>query len=337
MNTPSNLIHHVEDPADVGARADVVLGRHLPGVSRRVARRMALAGKLDIDGRRGAPSERVELGQRLALLVPAEPAAVGTAEILRVTPSIVYVAKLPGVAVHRLGPDEAPALADMIAADYPECREVGDDLREFGALHRLDRPTSGVVAFARTREAWLAGRRGFTEGLIMKHYAAISTSAEPRGIESWLANPRPEEELALPPQLTPELRQCGIQPRELPTWRIRAALGHGEHRGLVTVRGDGMPATTILQVLAENGNLRFALLRLISGRRHQARAHLAAIGWPLLGDLRYGGEKASRLLLHAWSLDLSAVIDGESAVLDPLPAALRDALLPLDLAPPLAG
>ncbi len=327
------LSHQIIDPDDVGARADVVLGRRLPGLSRRIARRMALAGKLEIDGRRCPPSERVELGQRLVLLATPPHTTPPPLTILSTTDAIIYVAKPPGIAVHRLRPDEAPALADAVALQFPECREVADDPRELGALHRLDRPTSGVIAFARTATAWRAGRQGLSEGRVDKRYAAISRAAPPMGAESWLALPRDVGEAELPNALRGELANCGVDATQLPISRISAALGHGDQRSKVAVRGDGSPAITLLQILAEVGDLRLSLLRLESGHRHQARVHLAAIGWPLVGDAHYGGAAHHRLLLHAWSLDLHAVISGEEPVVAPLPEDLRSACEPLLGAP----
>lgn len=334
MNEPhtAQLTHKIVDTDDVGARADVVLGRRLPGLSRRIARRMALAGKLEIDGRRCPPSERVELGQHLALLAAPPMAAPPPLTILSSTDAIIYVAKPPKIAVHRLRPDEAPALADAVAAEFPECRDVADDPREMGALHRLDRPTSGVIAFARTRAAWLAGRQGLAQGLVDKRYAAISGKAPPLGAESWLAMPRDQGDTELPSALRDELAHCGVNAHKLPLGRICAALGHGDQRSKVAVRGDGSPTITLLQILAETDDLRLSLLRLESGHRHQARVHLAAIGWPLVGDTHYGGAAHHRLLLHAWSLDLSAVLSNEKPVVAPLPEDLRSACKPL-LAP----
>ncbi len=326
MNDPDLLTHEVLDPDDVGARADVVLGRRLPGLSRRTARRMGLDGKIELDGQRVAPSARVELGQKLVLRAAAAPGATPSLTLLHLSPAVVYVAKPPGIPVHRLRPDEPPTLADAVAEQFPECREVADDPREVGALHRLDRPTSGVVAFARSREAWEAGRAGFTEGTVDKRYAALSREAPPLGLESWLATPRPEGQESPPEPLRAELERCGLTLGELPVERISAALGHGDQRGKVAVRGDGVSAVTHLQRLIDAPEQRFMLLRLLTGRRHQARAHLAAIGWPLIGDELYGGAEGPRLLLHAWSLDLSAAIAGEKPVIAPLPEDFCTAL-----------
>ncbi|MEZ4380653.1 MAG: pseudouridine synthase [Nannocystaceae bacterium] len=322
--TSRTIEHSVVDPEDVGARADVVLGRRLPGLSRRVARQMALAGKLEIDGERAPPSARVALGQRLALRVEPTPSPSPGAPELRVlasTPAIVYVDKPVGVAVHRLRPDEPPALADLVAARFPELRDVGDDPRELGALHRLDRPTSGVVAFARTAEAWAAGREGFARGEVRKHYAAVGREArgDLAGAEAWLAAPKPIGDAPLPSALADELRRLHVAAQELPMAIVRAPLGRGDQRDKVVVRGDGLAATTDLQVLLDAGARRLLLLRLRSGRRHQARVHLAAAGWPIVGDRRYGGEPGPRLLLHAWSLDLSPAIAGERPIVAPLP------------------
>jgi 23S rRNA-/tRNA-specific pseudouridylate synthase len=107
---------------------------------------------------------------------------------------------------------------------------------------------------------------------------------------------------------------------------IRAPLGHGDQRGKVAIRGDGLAAMTDLQVLVDAGERRLLLLRLRSGRRHQARVHLAAAGWPIVGDRRYGGEARPRLLLHAWCLDLGPAIEGEQPVVAPLPVDFTTAL-----------
>ncbi|MCA9661647.1 MAG: hypothetical protein KC486_25135, partial [Myxococcales bacterium] len=219
------------------------------------------------------------------------------------------------------------------AERFPECREVGEDPRELGALHRLDRPTSGVVAFARTAAAWAAGRGGFASGDVRKHYAALSRRRDLGddtgalvGADAWLATPQPIGDAPLPEALGEELARLTIAGGELPMSVIRAPLGRGDQRGKVAVRGDGLAAMTDLQVLVDAGDVRLLLLRLRSGRRHQARVHLAAAGWPIVGDRRYGGEPGPQLLLHAWCLDLSPAIAGEVPVVAPLPADFASAL-----------
>jgi 23S rRNA pseudouridine1911/1915/1917 synthase len=291
------------EPADAGARADVVLGRHLPGLSRRVARELALAGRLTVDGRRAPPSHRVSAGERLVLTVPASSApATREPTLLAVTANFVYVDKPSGLHTHRLRPTDPPALADWVAARHPECLAAGADPREAGAVHRLDGGTSGVVAFARTRAAWIAARDAFTAARVGKRYLALATC--------------PREHL-WPPAPGPWLTVAGD------TAEISAPLGPGAGSERVAVRPAGRFACTRVTPDGPPGPRRRFLLDLLTGRRHQARVHLAWLGLPIVGDVLYGGAPGPRLCLHALALDLSAAVPGETPVHAPVPADLH--------------
>jgi 23S rRNA pseudouridine1911/1915/1917 synthase len=310
---------------DAGARADVVLGRRVPSLSRRAARAMALEGRLRLDGHRVGPSARVRVGQVLELswnesgsTVPADP--------LRVTDDFVYVNKPSGVHTHRLRPSDPPALGDAVIALYPECASASSDAREQGAVHRLDRTTSGVVAFARSPSAWAAARRGLSEGSVEKIYLAI-------------CRPRPADashELDVEASIGAPVVQLPTSLRGMlgPAARITAPLGRGDGRGRVAVRPDGLEALTILwrlDVGQGTSELVACLLRLSTGRRHQARVHLAHVGLPIVGDPLYGDASgAHRPLLHALSLDLSACCRGESPVQAPVAPDIS-AYLPCDV------
>lgn len=287
-------------PDDAGERADVVLGRRLAGLSRRAARALALAGHLRVDGRRAPPSHRVRAGERLELVPPATPPgpAVTEPELLASTAAFVYVAKPAGLHTHRLRPTDPPALADWVAARFPECAAAGPDPREGGAVHRLDRGTSGVVAFARTPAAHAAARVAFAAGRVHKRYLAVTTCPEKH---PW------------PPPAGP---WCAVSGDQVD---VTAPLGPGPERARVVVRATGQPAHTRVAPLARAGATASWSLELHTGRRHQARAHLAWLGLPIVGDILYGGPPAPRILLHAWTLDLSAAIADEPAVTAPPP------------------
>lgn len=294
----------IATPEDAGERADVVLGRRVPGLSRRVARELGLAGRLTIEGRRAPPSQRVRPGDHLSLQTPTAPlTAPLTPQLLAVTPRLVYVDKPPGLHTHRLSPADPPALADWLSERFPECRGASPDPREAGALHRLDHGTSGVVAFARDPDTWAAARAAFADRRVRKRYAALTTC--------------PPDHL-WPPPAGPWLA------RDADAVEISAPLGHGDARGRVAVRPDGQPALTRVAPAGPPGPRRLWQLDLVTGRRHQARVHLAWLGLPIVGDARYGGAPADRLCLHAWTLDLSAALPGEAPVTAPLPPALRD-------------
>lgn len=298
----------VHELADAGERADVILGRRLPGVSRRVARRLALEGRLTLDGHRCPPSARVPLGSRLALRVQA-PAPAPSPTILERTASFVYAYKPAGMHTHRLRPDDAATLADAVGLVHPECLHAGPDPRQGGAVHRLDRETTGVVAFARTLDAWRLARAGFGAREMLKIYRARVRPDD---------GPWPPHQLGVsavpsPPPPGPWPAPTG------PGVEIDAPLAAaGRHR--VAVRAGGRPSVTLAWPLpADDPAHPELLLQLVTGHRHQARVHLAWIERPIVGDAAYGGPPATRLRLHAAALDLSAACPGEPFVAASLP------------------
>lgn len=292
----------VDDPDDDGARADVVLGRRTSGLSRRVARQLALAGHLRIDGRPAPPSARVHLGARLELHAARTDDPLPTFDLLLATDDYVFVAKPGGVHTHRLRPSDPPALADAVAARFPDCSTASDDPREQGVLHRLDVETTGVVAFARHPAAWRTGRAAITSEA-HKIYLAI-TDLSPRRH----------------PALRPIDEPCPVLAADVQGFELTAPLGRGPGRG-VAIRADGRPAITRLWCIAEHDDWGAVALRLLTGRRHQARAHLAHLGAPIRGDARYGSRESGPLLLHAARLEL---LPGRLPAVDaPLPPSFR--------------
>lgn len=283
---------------DAGERADVVLGRRVPGLSRRVARSLALAGHLAVDGVAAAPARRVQAGERLVLAIPVAVVASPPLVVLAVTARLVYVDKPSGLHTHRLRPTDPPALADLVRAAFPECASASQDPREGGAVHRLDRGTSGVVAFARATDVHAAARAAFSAGAARKRYLALVTCPEDH---VW------------PPTASLWIERDGH------ALIVRAPLGPGDRPSRVAVRPEGQPSHSVVEQPQPRGpgQARVALA-LHTGRRHQARVHLAWLGLPIVGDELYGGAVADRLHLHALSLDLRAIDpDGEVVVAVP--------------------
>jgi 23S rRNA pseudouridine1911/1915/1917 synthase len=315
---------------DVGERADVVLGRRVATLSRRAARALALGGALRCNGKRVPPSQRVALGDRLELAITPSVTMLETPRVLAVSDAFVYVAKPSGLHTHRLRPDQPAALADLVAALHPECALASPEPREGGALHRLDRGTSGVVAFARSRVAWDAGRAAITDARSVKLYAALCiTEAAP----SWPPRAGPE----LVPAPAPPLPADLPRPQAMAPLRLSLLLGRGASRDTVAVRADGRTTESIIVPLAsaavpDGGERVLVALRLLEGHRHQARVHLAWLGMPIEGDARYGPGPGA-LALHCSALDLSACCPGEQRVDAPVPPSLRARLDELGLRP----
>lgn len=302
----------VDHEADVGKRADVVMGRHLGGVSRRAARALGLEGHLFVNGKRASPSTRVALGDRLALRIARHgpPAPV---TVLQCTDDFVYVQKPAGLHTQRLRPDDPATLADAVALAHPECRAASPDPRQGGAVHRLDRDTTGVVAFARSLDAWRAAREGFVSRQVLKLYRARVAPTD--DAQAW-----PPERFGLSP-VTESAPSGSWAPPTVDGLRIAAPLGSSGRR-LVAVRDSGRAAISVAWPLPQDDaepSREDLLVQLVTGHRHQARVHLAWLGRPIVGDPQYGGPEAAHMFLHAAVLDLSAACPREPRVEAPLP------------------
>ncbi len=152
-------------------------------------------------------------------------------------------------------------------------------------VHRLDRPTSGLLLIAKTRVAARRLTAYFAQQLVTKLYFAL-TEAHP-GAAAPASPPQTPEAPPHEPQttgcLTEPLSRCGKQMRPDP---------------------HGAPASTWWWHVACVGTYHLIALAPLTGRTHQIRSHLAATGCPVLGDTLYSGRPATRLFLHAAAMQL---------------------------------
>ena len=175
---------------------------------------------------------------------------------------------------------------------------VGEHLgRQAGLVHRLDRETSGVTVFGKTAAATSALAEAFREGTARKRYLAVTGPGLDAG-----------GTVDLP---------LSKDPSRPGRWRATRA-------------ANGVPAWTDYRTLFAGEA--FSLVELLprTGRTHQLRAHLTALGHPILGDARYGGAGsagslvAPRCLLHAHALELGHPRTGRPLRLEaPVPDDLR--------------
>jgi 23S rRNA pseudouridine1911/1915/1917 synthase len=299
----------LEVPAGAaGRRADLFVSEAL-GLSRARVKRLFEEGAVRVDGRAARKGDLLRAGQRVE--VKGEARAEGPAPVpepsaplcvLHEDEALVFADKPSGSPSHPLRPGETGTVANALVARYPECAAVSDDPREGGLCHRLDVQTSGVLLAARTRAAWEAMRAAFSgEGADAdkRYWAAVTGPLADEG------------EIDLP------LRHRGdrVEP---------AADG-----------GDARPARSDFRVLRRRADAALVEVRIHTGVLHQVRAHLAAIGAPVLGDAQYGGRALpglSRLFLHARSLEVThPPARRRLRVESPLPPELRAALERLGL------
>jgi 23S rRNA pseudouridine1911/1915/1917 synthase len=259
-------------PAGADDRLDRVLARLLPDTSRGAARRLIADGRVFVDGRRCRVASRpVRAGNVLHV---ASAAAVADAEssgpppILHEDAEVLAIDKPTGMASAPTRDGAAGTARDLVT-EALRARKRGP--ARLWVVHRLDAATSGVLVFAKTRAAAAALSAAFAEGRVEKEYLA-RVGGVPGEAHGTI-------ELAI----TTTGRRARVDPggrRARTDWEVVASdASDANHSG------------------EANGTL--VRLRPHTGRTHQLRVHLAAIGHPILGDRTYGGLPALRLMLHA--------------------------------------
>ncbi len=254
-----------------GARLDAFVAESLQEVSRTRAARLIRDGQVRVNGQVVAPSRRLRDGDIVDGELPAVEAELapepGPLVRLLTTDGFVAVDKPAGMVMHPGAGANRGTLAHRVLAHYPELVGVGHPRRP-GIVHRLDKDTSGVVVIARTRAMYARLATAFEQREVRKRYLLIA-----------LGIPDP------------------------PRGRIDAPIGrHPTHRTRMAVARRGRPAVTNYRVLDSSGGRALVEASPVTGRTHQIRVHLAAIGHPITGDATYGGPVGARVMLHAWTL-----------------------------------
>jgi len=272
----------------------------LTGWARADVQELIASGAVRVGGRAVTKSRRLVAGDEVRIAgTPTEtpPPAAENVEIdVRYADDDVLVLVKPaGLVVHPGAGHVHGTLVSGLLRVYPEIADVGDPLRP-GIVHRLDRDTSGLLAVARSS-------RGY-DGLV----AALAA----REVER---------------------RYLALVWGRFDTKRglIDAPVGRStSHRTRMAVRTAGKDARTEYEVEEEYVDPATTLVecRLETGRTHQIRVHLAAIGHPVVGDALYGGARPGividRPFLHAWSLAFDHPVTGARVALtDPLPPELE--------------
>ena len=282
-----------------GERLDVFLSRAVAGLSRSHARRLIDDGLVTVDGAAERPSYRLPAGARITATIPPAEEAEPAAERIPITviyqdEDVIVVDKPPGLTVHPAPGHPGGTLVNALLALAPELADVGDKIRP-GIVHRLDRDTSGLLVIARNERARVGLTRQLKQREVSKTYLALV-----QGVPQ-------------PPQGT-----------------IEAPIGrHPRNRKKMAVIAGGREAETRYRLREEIDG--FALLEVepVTGRTHQIRVHLAAIGHPVVGDTTYGkrSQIVGRQFLHAWRLAFDLPSSGRRVEFEsPLPADLQAAL-----------
>ncbi len=292
---------------DADQRLDRWFKKHFPTLGHGRLEKLLRTGQVRVDGKRVKASDRLEAGQVIRIppmdLTPApKPAARPVderaakdlrARVLHKDAEVLVIDKPAGLAVQGgTGTDRhLDGLLDALKFDAKERPRL---------VHRLDRDTSGVLVLARTAEAarWLGD--AFKGRDTDKVYWAVVAGV-------------------------PKIRQGTID------LKLAKLPGKAGERVVVDER-EGKKAITDYAVVEDiKGVASWLALKPITGRTHQLRAHLEAIGHPILGDGKYGGKSAhldiadapKQLQLHARSIALTRPNGKKLQVEAPLPSHMK--------------
>ncbi len=287
-----------------GERLDKFLAASQSDLSRARIAGLVAGGHVKVDGAIVKASHRLRGGETVEMQVlPPPPAGVSPQDIpLSVVyedDDILVIDKPAGMVVHPAPGHRRDTVANALLAMLPGIGEVGDGQRP-GIVHRLDMDTSGLMVAAknprahRTISAQIKGRS------VLKGYTALvkGDMDPPEGV-------------------------------------IRAQIGRDRrNRKRMAVVEDGREAETSYRVVERTSGCTLVEVFPRTGRTHQIRVHLSALGHPIVGDALYGGRdpRLERQFLHAHRLGLRLPGSGEYAEFaSPLPSDLTSFLTQLNM------
>jgi 23S rRNA pseudouridine955/2504/2580 synthase len=307
MSTSARIDHD-----DDGIRVDRWFKRHYPALTHGRLEKLLRTGQVRLDGKRVKAADRVASGQTVRLppqivhgdlsekpRQTAKPMMLGGLEdmILYMDKSVIVLNKPSGLATQGGSglTEHVDGMLDTLAFEKNSRPKL---------VHRLDRDTSGVLVIARTATAASELSRSLAQRDAQKIYWALT-----KGV--------------------PKVKRGTI---EAALAKEKGFGAHGRDERMTTVaKGsanatDAKDAITDYAVIATAGEeLAFVAVKPLTGRTHQIRVHLAAIGTPIVGDFKYGGtdvrgrgEIENRLHLHARSIDIARPDGGRLVVTAPL-------------------
>ena len=305
----------MDGPAPAG-RFDLAVTA-LAGISRAHAQRLIGDGRALVDGMRGRASDRLAGGERVTVELTAPPDTSLAPESIPLSVAfedehLLVVDKPAGLVVH---PSAGHGTGTLVNALLGRARDRGEPLGSVagvgrpGIVHRLDKETSGLIVVAKTDAAQAVLMKQFGERTVEKEYLALVRGEAPA-----------------------------------PRGRIQAPIGRDPRdRQRMAVVAGGRESATEYEQLATGGGYSLLSLHPLTGRTHQIRAHLAYLGLPIAGDLRYGGGEGPgglrRQFLHAARLAFDHPDGGRLLAWSALPVDLAGCLaaagvvVPADRAP----
>lgn len=260
-------------PEDAGKRADLVVA-HRTGTARSLVAEAAARGDLRVNGAPVKGSHVLSEGDAVECVVRARPPLVAEPEAIDLPvvyedEDVIVIDKPAGMVTHPAHGATSGTVVNALLAHTGSL--PGDELRP-GLVHRLDRDTSGLLLIAKNAPALSFLSKGMKARHISREYLGLVTGipAQPKGT-------------------------------------IEGAIGRDPHNRLrYAITAGGKPAITHYEIRERLHNAAELLFRLETGRTHQIRVHMRALGHPVVNDPLYGRNDPRFDLpgqaLHAWRL-----------------------------------
>jgi len=270
----------VDEP---GVRLDKYVAEKCPELSRSQAQKLVADGNITVNDRVAKSGVKLHVGDRVKITLPPPPPSPLSPEAIPL--NIIYedndllvIDKPAGLPIHPAPGHYSHTLVNAILSYVPGLPESDDSLRP-GIVHRLDKDASGVMVVAKNSVAQANLINQFKTRSVVKAYLALVKG-----------------------HLTPEE---GV---------IEAPIGRDpRNRKRMAVVAEGKEARTNYHVVKYIGDYTLVEVRPETGRTHQIRVHLSAIGYPVVGDPVYGVKSSylSRPFLHACRLGFKLPSTGE--------------------------
>lgn len=305
FDAPS-VLHQQITETEAGLRLDRYAATLLPELSRTAVQHLIAEGKILLNGRASKPGSMLRVGDELRIQdVMSTPQATTVRpqslplDIVYEDDDLLVINKAAGMVVHPAPGHAEDTLVNALLARYPDLQATGSEQRP-GIVHRLDRDTSGLLIVAKNPRVQAQLAEQMQRHQVVKRYIAL--------VEGVLA---------------------------LDQGSIDAPIGRDpRHRQQMTITTHGSrQARTHFRVLERFARHTLLLLQLETGRTHQIRVHLKAIGHPVVGDPMYGsgnmghGVTLKRQFLHASQLQLTHPVTGARLEFEaPLPEDLQGIL-----------
>ncbi len=270
----------------IGMRLDQAINKRFPDISRNLAQEMIKNGEIKIGNSVPKASQKLKSGNVITITFRDDElnteiqATEMNFPILYEDDDIIVINKPFGLVVHPGAGNEKVTVVSALLS-HTNLSPIGAPDRP-GVVHRLDKETSGIMVLAKTKEAHKNLAEQFASHELEKEYIAL--------IQGHIVNKKGRIQVAI--ERDPVHRQ-----------RMKA-----------TSVDNGRMAISIFEVMEYLKNSTLVKVKILTGRTHQIRVHMAFTGHPLLGDTTYGGKKYgnSEHFLHSAKLSFTHPITGKS-------------------------